>query len=95
MPFHTTPKTAQNLESEIHNTDVFSQALSVDRLKERQDAAERLNSTFGWNVSVEYGETIEKENEIIDSNVVEEINEAAAPESKAAEDPEESAADGQ
>lgn len=95
MPFHTTPKTAQNLESEIHNTDVFSQALSVDRLKERQDAAERLNSTFGWNVSVEYGETIEKENEIIDSNVAEEINEAAAPESKAAEDPEESAADGQ
>lgn len=98
MPFHTTPKTAQNLESEIHNTDVFSQALSVDRLGERQAAAERLNSTFGWNVTVNYGETIEKENEIIDSNVQEEVSEveaAAAPADPEEQSTEGSAADGE
>lgn len=78
MPFHTTAKSAQNLESEVHNTDVFSQALSVDRLEEREKAAEELNKVFGWNVSVSYSETIEKENDIIDSNVQEEINEGAA-----------------
>lgn len=73
MPFHTTAKSAQNLESEVHNTDVFSQALSEDRLSERKRAAERMKDVFGWNVTVSYGETIKKENEIIDSNVKQEV----------------------
>lgn len=77
MPFHTTAKSAQNLESEVHNTDVFSQALTENRLETRQKGAKELNSVFGWNVSVDVGETIEKENAIIDSNVQQEINEAA------------------
>lgn len=73
MPFHTTAKSAQNLESEIHNTDIFSQALTPDRLSERKKAAEKINSVFGWNVTVSTGETIKKEDEVIDSNVKQEI----------------------
>ena len=73
MPFHTTAKSAQNLESEIHNTDIFSQALTPDRLNERKKAAEKINSVFGWNVTVSTGETIKKEDEVIDSNVKQEI----------------------
>lgn len=84
MPFHTTAKSAQNLESEVHNTDVFSQALSEIRIEEREKAAEEMRSVFGWDVSVRYGETIKKENEIIDSNVKEEVNEGEEP---PAEDP--------
>lgn len=75
MPFHTTAKSAQNLESEVHNTDVFSQALTPERLKERQKACDELNKLFGWNVSVNKGETIQKEDDIINSNVAEEIQE--------------------
>ena len=77
MPFHTTAKSAQNLESEVHNTDVFSQALTENRLETRKKGAEELNSIFGWNVTVDVGKTIEKENAIIDSNVQQEINEAS------------------
>lgn len=73
MPFHTTAKSAQNLESEIHNTDIFSQALTPDRLSERKKAAEKINSVFGWDVTVSTGETIKKEDEVIDSNVKQEI----------------------
>lgn len=75
MPFHTTAKSAQNLESEIHNTDIFSQSLMPDRLSARKKAAEEMNRVFGWSVTVEYGETVKKENEVIDSNVKQEIAE--------------------
>ena len=75
MPFHTTAKSAQNLESEIHNTDIFSQSLMPDRLNERKKAAEEINRVFGWSATVEYGETVKKENEVIDSNVKQEIAE--------------------
>ncbi|MBO5932206.1 MAG: hypothetical protein J6Q19_00575 [Bacteroidaceae bacterium] len=75
MPFRTTAKSAQNLESELHNTDVFSQALDENRLYERQAAAAAISEMFGWDITVDYGETIEKENDIIDSNVQQEINE--------------------
>ena len=75
MPFHTTAKSAQNLESEIHNTDIFSQSLMPDRLESRKKAAEEINRVFGWSVTVEYGETVKKENKVIDSNVEQEIAE--------------------
>lgn len=85
MPFHTTAKSAQNLESEIHNTDVFSQALDENRLTERKTAAAAISEMFGWNVTVDYGKTIKKENDIIDSNVKQEVIEGhTAPEGSAA-----------
>ena len=95
-PFHTTAKSAQNLESEVHNTDVFSQALSDIRYDERENALDAIHALGEeWqSVTVRYGETVEKENEIIDSNVEEEKAEAAdgelesKPESDAASDPE-------
>ena len=93
MPFHTTAKSAQNLESEVHNTDVFSQALSEDRLSERKRAAEKLTELLGkyypdTTITVDYGETITKENEIIDSNVEEEQleGEGTPPEDPTGED---------
>ena len=76
MPFHTTAKSAQNLESEIHNTDIFSKALTPDRLKERKNAADEFKRVFGWDVSVKLSEIFEQENEVIDSNVQQEINES-------------------
>ena len=76
MPFRTNSKSAQSLESELHNTDIFSQIINANRLKCRQDAAKKINSTFGLSVSVDYSELIKKENKIIDSNVQQEINES-------------------
>lgn len=76
MPFRTNSKSAQSLESELHNTDIFSQIINANRLKCRKDAAEKINEMFGYNVSVDYSELLKKENEVIDSNVQEEINEA-------------------
>ena len=76
MPFRTNSKSAQSLESELHNTDIFSQIINNNRLKCRQDAAEKINSVFGYNVSVDYSELIKQENKIIESNVQQEINEA-------------------
>ena len=76
MPFHTTAKSAQNLESEIHNTDIFSKALTPDRLESRKNACNDFKTVFDWNVSVELSEIFKQENEVIDSNVQQEINEA-------------------
>ena len=76
IPFHTTAKSAQNLESEIHNTDIFSKMLTPDRLSEREKAAKKFKEVFGWDISVKLSECFEQENEVIDSNVQEEINEA-------------------
>lgn len=75
MPFHTTAKSAQNLESEVHNTDIFSKALMPDRLATRKKAAEEMKTVFGWEITVDKGEIIKQEDEVIDSNVKEEINE--------------------
>ena len=82
IPFHTTSKSAQNLESEIHNTDIFSKMLTPDRLKERKDACKRFLDVFGWNIDVKLSECFEEENAVIDSNVKEEINEAETAEPK-------------
>lgn len=76
MPFRTNSKSAQSLESELHNTDIFSQVINANRLKCRQDAAKEINEKFGLSVSVDFSELIKKENKIIDSNVQEEVNEA-------------------
>lgn len=76
MPFRTNSKSAQSLESELHNTDIFSQIINANRLKCRQDAAQKINDMFGYNVSVDYSELLKKENDIIDSNVREEIAQA-------------------
>lgn len=76
MPFRTTAKSAQSLESELHNTDIFSQVINANRLKCRQAAAEEMNKVFGLKISVDFSELIKKENEIIDSNVKEEVAEA-------------------
>jgi len=75
MPFHTTAKSAQNLESEVHNTDIFSKALMPDRLATRRKAAEEMKTVFGWEITVDKGEIIKQEDAIINSNVKEEINE--------------------
>ena len=76
MPFRTNSKSAQSLESELHNTDIFSKIINANRLKCRQDAADKINSVFGLNVSVDFSELIKDENKIIDSNIEQEINEA-------------------
>lgn len=86
MPFRTNSKSAQSLESELHNTDIFSQIINKNRLKCRQDAAEQIRSVFGLDVTVDVSELIKKEDKIIDSNVQEEVNEA---------DPEGNASDGE
>lgn len=75
MPFHTTAKSAQNLESEVHNTDIFSKALMPDRLSTRRKACEEMKRVFGWDITVDKGEIIKQEDEVIDSNVKEEIAE--------------------
>lgn len=80
MPFRTNSKSAQSLESELHNTDIFSKIINANRLKCRQDAAKKINSVFGLNVSVDFSELIKDENKIIDSNIEQEINEAKATE---------------
>lgn len=73
IPFHTTAKSAQNLESELHNTDIFSQMLTTERLKWRKKSLAEFEKVFGWNVSVELGEKFKKENEVIE-NIIESTN---------------------
>lgn len=84
MPFRTNSKSAQSLESELHNTDIFSQAINKNRLKCRQDAAQQIRSVFDLDVTVDLSELIKKEDKIIDSNVQEEVNEAKMKEEGAA-----------
>lgn len=68
LPFHTTAKSAQNLDSEIHNTDIFSQIISENRLECRKRAAKEITEVFGFDCSVDYSETYKKENAVIDDN---------------------------
>lgn len=69
IPFRTTSKSAQNLESELHNTDIFSKIINENRLKCRKEAAAEINEKFGLNVSVDYSEILKMENEVIEANV--------------------------
>lgn len=76
MPFRSNAKSAQSLESELHNTDIFSKIINENRLKCRKDAAEKINAMFGYNITVDISDILKDENKIIDSNIQEEINEA-------------------
>ena len=76
IPFHTTAKSSQNLESEIHNTDIFSQMLTPNRLEERQKACEEFKTVFGWDISVNLSEMFQKENAVINANVETDVENA-------------------
>lgn len=67
IPFHTTAKSSQNLESELHNTDIFSRFVTENGLKWRQKACEDFKRVFGWDVSVELGDLYKMENEVIEN----------------------------
>ena len=70
IPFHTTAKSAQNLESELHNTDIFSRMLPEKRLFWRRQSIKDFKEVFGFDVTVEMGAMFKKENEVIE-NVIE------------------------
>ena len=80
IPFHTTAKSAQNLESEIHNTDIFSRMLTENQLKWRKKSEKELSEFFTretgveTTINVELGEMFKKENEVIENNIEESTN---------------------
>lgn len=67
IPFHTTAKSAQNLESELHNTDIFSRMLTENGLKWRKKSEKALSEFFGTPITVELGAMFKKENEVIEN----------------------------
>lgn len=67
IPFHTTAKSAQNLESELHNTDIFSRMLPEKRLQWRRKSLDDFKRVFGWDVTVDMSAMFKKENEVIDN----------------------------
>ena len=67
IPFHTTAKSAQNLESELHNTDIFSRMLPEKRLQWRRKSLDDFKKVFGWDVTVDMSAMFKKENEVIDN----------------------------
>ena len=69
IPFHTTAKSAQNLESELHNTDIFSRMLPEKKLQWRRKAIADFKRVFGWSVSVDLSPMFKKENEVIDNTI--------------------------
>ena len=85
IPFRTTSKSAQNLESELHNTDIFSRMLTDDGLKWRKKSIDDFKRVFGWNVSVDIGEMFKKENEVIENNIAESAPENVSHETTATE----------
>lgn len=69
IPFHTTAKSAQNLESEIHNMDIFSRMKTENGLKWRRKSIEDFKKVFGWDITIELGDMFKKENEVIENNM--------------------------
>ena len=69
MPFRTTAKSAQNLESELHNTDIFSKMMNANRLECRQNAAAEMREKFGIDITVDFSELIKEENKVINANI--------------------------
>ena len=69
IPFHTTAKSAQNLESELHNTDIFSRMLPEKKLEWRRKSIEDFKTVFGWDISVNMSNLFRKENEVIENNI--------------------------
>lgn len=69
MPFRTTAKSAQNLESELHNTDIFSKTLNENRLKCRKEAAKRISELWDVDCTVDYSDILKAENQVIENNI--------------------------
>ena len=69
IPFHTTAKSAQNLESEIHNTDIFSRMITEDGLKWRKKSEKELSRFFGTEITIELSDMFKLENEVIKENI--------------------------
>lgn len=69
IPFHTTAKSAQNLESEIHNTDIFSRMLTENQLEWRRKSIEDFKTVFGWDITIELSDMFKLENKVIDENI--------------------------
>lgn len=84
MPFRTTAKSAQNLESELHNTDIFSKMMNANRLECRQNAAAEMREKFGIDITVDFSELIKEENEVINANI-ENTVESESPDTNKAE----------
>jgi hypothetical protein len=55
------------LESELHNTDIFSRFVTENGLKWRRKACEDFKRVFGWDVTVELGDLYKMENEVIEN----------------------------
>lgn len=86
IPFHTTAKSSQNLESELHNTDIFSRFVTENGLKWRQKACEDFKRVFDWDVTVELGDLYKMENKVIENIAEATANEDDPAEGKPAED---------
>lgn len=86
IPFHTTAKSSQNLESELHNTDIFSRFVTENGLKWRKKACEDFKKVFGWDVTVELGDLYKMENKVIENIAEATANEDDPAEAKPAED---------
>lgn len=69
IPFRTTAKSAQNLESELHNTDIFSRMLTDDGLQWRKKSEENMSNLLGGKCTVEIGDLFKKENEVIENGI--------------------------
>lgn len=69
IPFHTTAKSAQNLESEIHNTDIFSRMKTEQSLEWRKKAIPDFKKVFGWDITIELSDMFKLENKVIDENI--------------------------
>lgn len=76
IPFHTTAKSAQNNESELHNTDIFSKMLTSGRKEFREIGAEDIKKVFPefeadtpGGVRVELGDNFKDENRVIENNI--------------------------
>lgn len=77
IPFRTTAKSAQNLESELHNTDIFSRMLTDDGFQWRKKSIKKLSALLGGECTVEIGDLFKKENEVIENGI-----ESTAPDAK-------------
>ena len=69
IPFHTTAKSAQNLESEIHNTDIFSRMKTEQQLSWRRKSIEDFKKVFDWDITIELSDMFKLENEVIKENI--------------------------
>lgn len=76
LPFSTTSKSAQNCIDELHDMDLFSRLYNMETLAALQEDCEKINDTFGLNISVDYSEPFRQQIEEIKQEVknIENIN---------------------